>query len=230
MPHTHGQSKTRLYRRWWGMIQRCRTETHPLHVLNYRARDISVCPAWQAFEPFHDWALANGYRDDLCLDRRDNDLGYSPENCRWVTSADQMRNTRRTILLTAFGETKCLLDWSNDPRCSISASSLQRRLQQGHTVEDAITKPALRRRLRKRPRRKLTAWGESKLAAEWSRDPRCKISAETLRARVTNGIHPETAMLLPTGHPSLKATPGGSYPAPPQRAGPRPAGRADTGC
>jgi hypothetical protein len=60
--------------------------------------DIDCCPEWDRFEPFSEWAKANGYEDHLTLDRIDNTKGYSPDNCRWATSTTQARNRRNTVL------------------------------------------------------------------------------------------------------------------------------------
>jgi hypothetical protein len=66
----------------------------------YFDRGISVCEEWaSSFEPFKRWADANGYSDDLILDREDNELGYCPANCRWVTVLESNRN-RRTVKVT----------------------------------------------------------------------------------------------------------------------------------
>ena len=68
---------------------------------NYGGRGIKVCPEWrESFEAFHDWAMANGYdenapRGQCTIDRIDNDKGYSPDNCRWVSMAVQNTNKRR---------------------------------------------------------------------------------------------------------------------------------------
>ena len=91
---THGGSSTNLYTRWRGMKSRCLNPNHK-HYKDYGGRGISICNEWKNdFAAFEKWALANGYRKDLSIDRIDNDKGYSPDNCRWATWHEQRTNQR----------------------------------------------------------------------------------------------------------------------------------------
>jgi AP2 domain len=95
MAKTHGESRTRLHVIWCCMKNRCRSRKKHLKKY-YFDRSIKVCPEWErSYESFRDWALANGYKPNLEIDRIKNDKGYSPDNCRWVTRVQQMRNTRK---------------------------------------------------------------------------------------------------------------------------------------
>lgn len=97
--HGHGgrKNRSRLYRTWSGMIQRT-TNPKDKYYYNYGGRGIGVCPEWrESFPEFQKWAEDTGYKDDLYIDRIDNEKGYSPDNCRWVTRFQQQNNLRCNV-------------------------------------------------------------------------------------------------------------------------------------
>ena len=97
---THGKSKTRLYNVWSGMKERC-LNPRSSNYRDYGGRGVTICKEWQkSFEAFEKWAIANGFDPALpfhqcSLDRIDNNKGYYPDNCRWVTYSDQSFNRRK---------------------------------------------------------------------------------------------------------------------------------------
>ena len=90
----HRLTHTRLYRIWGNMKRRILNPKFT-HYFEYGGRGISICEEWKNdFMSFYDWAMSNGYSDELSIDRIDNDGNYEPNNCRWVTQTIQTRNQR----------------------------------------------------------------------------------------------------------------------------------------
>lgn len=86
--------QTRLYKIWSAMKQRCINQNHNMFN-RYGGRGITVCGEWmESFSTFKNWAITNSYNDDLTIDRINNDKGYSPDNCQWLTSEE---NTIRML-------------------------------------------------------------------------------------------------------------------------------------
>lgn len=134
-------TRHRLYRVWDGMTQRCTNPNHDSYP-DYGGNGIGVCEAWKSFDEFKNWALTHGYADMLEIDRIENNLGYSPENCRWVTSSVNKINRRTTRFLTAFGECKCATEWALDSRCSVTPNTIMHRINKlGMSEQDAVSEP-----------------------------------------------------------------------------------------
>ena len=136
----HGMYGTRLYRVWNGMKDRC-LNPNSKDYRHYGGRGITICDEWKEPTAFFNWALENGYREDLTIDRIDNDKGYCPNNCRWITNSEQQRNRGFNQNIEYKGETKCVSEWSR--KTGIARQTIQNRLESGWDVYDALTKPPM---------------------------------------------------------------------------------------
>ena len=131
----HGQTKTRLYRIWIHMKERCLAPYHNSYK-SYGGRGITICNEWlNDFEAFRDWAIANGYRSDLTLDRIDVNGNYCPENCRWVTMAEQAFNKRTNVMHKG----KCITQWARE--VGANSVTVLSRIRKGWPIEEAIYAP-----------------------------------------------------------------------------------------
>lgn len=132
----HGMTGNRMYRIWRGMRQRCMDPNYH-SFREYGGRGITICPAWGDFEAFRDWALANGYQDNLTLDRKDTNGPYSSENCRWATMTEQQNNKRNNRILTYDGETHTAPEWAR--MTGIPVTTIYNRMEYGWTAERILT-------------------------------------------------------------------------------------------
>lgn len=124
---THGKSNTKLYWIWKNMNSRCNSKSDNAYKY-YGGRGIKVCDEWlHDFQVFYDWAMANGYKPGLTIDRINNDGNYEPNNCRWATRKEQGDNTRRTVHITVNGITKNTTEWAETIGVSIQTISYHRK-------------------------------------------------------------------------------------------------------
>lgn len=131
----HGLSNEKLYG-VWGDLKTRTLNINSQDYKNYGGRGIKVCKKWENFEPFYNWAIDNGYKVGLTIDRIDNNKGYSPENCRWVTYNEQANNKRNNHLITYKDKTLTMSQWAN--KIGISRHTLFWRLNNGWSLEKAL--------------------------------------------------------------------------------------------
>lgn len=145
--YKHGYNNTRLYGILDCMKKRCYNPSiNAEHNHMYKERHIEICPEWMNSENgvknFCEWALANGYRDDLTIDRIDNNGPYSPDNCRWVPPYVQSNNMSTNVFYTHDGTTFTRACW--EYALGIPRDFIRSRDNKGYTfdqiVEDAISK------------------------------------------------------------------------------------------
>lgn len=136
---SHGGYGTRLYHIWASMKDRCFNRNCTPY-MNYGGRGITVCDEWkESFINFREWAYKNGYKDDLTIDRIDNNGNYEPKNCRWVSRKVQNNNTRANVYITIDGETKTMSQWCEEK--GLDYNTIIKRRYHGWSDVDAITKP-----------------------------------------------------------------------------------------
>lgn len=132
------EKKTRLYVIWCSMKQRCDNPKNKAYPL-YGGKGVTYCEEWREFAAFREWALANGYKSHLTIDRIDCDGNYKPSNCRWVTRRQQNNNRSNNRRITFRGETLPLSTWAK--RIGIHRASLAERLDRGWSIAEALTTP-----------------------------------------------------------------------------------------
>lgn len=136
---THGHARYKnhspTYKVWAGMKKRCSTPSMSAYKY-YGGRGISVCERWNNFENFLE--DMGEKPEGMSLDRIDHDGNYEPSNCRWASIETQMRNRRNVKLITAFGESMTIPEWSE--KTGLSYYTIYMRLRTGCSPEEAITR------------------------------------------------------------------------------------------
>lgn len=139
---THGLSHTRLNRIYRKMKGRCLCKTNPAYP-RYGGRGIKICVEWlDNFMNFYNWAINNGYADNLSIDRINVNGNYEPSNCRWATDKIQTRNLRTNHLVTYKGETRCIAEWAEILKIKYS-TILQRINKLKWSAEKAFETPIM---------------------------------------------------------------------------------------
>lgn len=128
-------SYTRVYGIWEHVIQRCENP-NDRNYKNYGGRGIKVCAEWHDSRKFIAWAYANGYADNLSIDRIDVDGDYCPDNCRWADLYTQRNNTKRNHKITVHGEVLTLRQAAD--KYNLNYNTLKTRISRGVKPEIAV--------------------------------------------------------------------------------------------
>lgn len=136
----HGLSRTKLRSILTSIHSRCENPNH-ISYKNYGGRGISVCKEWiEDFSAFYEWAINNGYKENLQIDRINNDGNYEPNNCRFVTQKENLMNKRNTLVYAYDGKEKTLQEWAIES--GIEYRRLRSRIKEcGWSFEKAISTP-----------------------------------------------------------------------------------------
>ena len=130
----------KIYKVWSGIKQRC-FNPNSNRYKNYGGRGISICDEWKnSFETFCKWALENGYKEGLSIDRIDHEKNYEPSNCRWTDEITQQNNRTNNTLYESEGETHTLTEWSRIK--GIKPKTFCTRWRRGYRGQD-LMKPTM---------------------------------------------------------------------------------------
>ena len=138
---SHGLSRSRLYRIYNDMKSRC-YKIYAKEYQNYGGRGIEICEEWlgeNGFLNFYNWAMENGYSNELTIDRINNDKNYEPSNCRWVTRLVQNNNSRHANFIEFNGEKHSISEWARIK--GMSRNTMVKRIKLGWDIEKVLNSP-----------------------------------------------------------------------------------------
>lgn len=145
----HNMNGTRINRIWLRMKNRCNNKNDE-HYKNYGERGIKVCNEWNdkenGFMNFYNWAMQNGYKSDLTIDRIDVNGNYEPNNCRWITMFDQQSNKRNNYFIEYYGKRYTISQLSR--HLKISKDTLRQRIKNNWKLEELNLPVGFKRRKR----------------------------------------------------------------------------------
>jgi hypothetical protein len=135
----HGESKTRLYKLWRAIKYRCYISPY---FNGYIDKNITVCDDWQNnYLSFREWALNNGFDEKLQIDRISNNLGYSPDNCRFVTNIENVNNRSNTFLVNYHGSNIPFMNLIHSKKMLVHESAIRSRIKRGWDADRAFDFP-----------------------------------------------------------------------------------------
>lgn len=145
----HGLSKTKIYKTWQNMKSRCNNPKASKYYL-YGGKGIKICEEWtENFISFYNWAMENGYKEGLTIDRIDANKNYCPENCRWATYKEQnshldtkSKDFFSEVLIEYNGEKLNLTDWAN--KIGINPKTLHARYERGWSIKRMLETPVIK--------------------------------------------------------------------------------------
>lgn len=132
----HGQAYTRLYHIYHKMKARCYYK-HDARYSRYGGRGITLCDEWlNDFMNFYNWAMNNGYSDELSIDRINNNNNYGPSNCRWATNEEQQNNKSNCVYITYDERTQTMSQWSRE--LNIPYITIKKRHARGYSDTECL--------------------------------------------------------------------------------------------
>ena len=133
------KSSTRLYSIFYDMKTRCYNKKRKTYK-NYGGRGIIICDEWlNNFDNFYNWAINNGYKDNLTIDRINVNGNYEPSNCRWVIMKEQFHNRTDNVYFIVDNKKKCLAELCEE--YNMPYQTVRKRLERGKNIIEALTKP-----------------------------------------------------------------------------------------
>jgi len=137
---THGMSRSRIYKIWGSMKQRCLNKNHPTYQ-RYGAKGIKICEEWMGFNKFYN-DVGDPPSEIHSIDRKDNLKGYIKGNCRWATPTEQANNRSTNRVIAYNGESLTMSQWAR--KAGIPKGMLKHRVDSGWPFNKAISEPFMR--------------------------------------------------------------------------------------